>query len=91
MRCSHGQAWTESGCSGGVKLLDWDSAMNLRLPGAAWRLPQKDELESIVATNCTRPAIKETAFPGTPSIQYWTKHADRAVLCLGFVLQTIDA
>jgi hypothetical protein len=74
MRCSYGQAWTESGgCSGEVKLLDWDGAMGLRLPGnIAWRLPQKDELESIVAANCKRPAIDETVFPDTPSIQYWT-------------------
>ena len=74
MRCSYGQAWTESGgYSGEVKLLDWDGAMGLRLPGnIAWRLPQKDELESIVATNCKRPAIDETVFPDTPSIQYWT-------------------
>jgi len=74
MRCSYGQVWIENGgCSGSVKLLDWDSAMGLRLPGnAAWRLPQKDELGSIVATNCKRPAINETLFPGTPSVQYWT-------------------
>jgi hypothetical protein len=74
MRCSYGQAWTDDGgCSGSAKMLDWDSAMGLVLPGgAAWRLPQKDELESIVATNCKRPAINETVFPGTPSIQYWT-------------------
>jgi hypothetical protein len=74
MRCSYGQAWKEeSGCTGEVKLLDWESAMRLRLPGdAAWRLPRKDELESIVATNCKRPAIDETVFPDTPSIQYWT-------------------
>ncbi len=74
MRCSYGQRWTEDdGCSGSVTLLDWDSAMALHWRGdAAWRLPQRDELQSIVATNCKRPAINETVFPGTPSIQYWT-------------------
>jgi hypothetical protein len=77
MRCSYGQEWTEGGgCSGAVKLLDWDSAMALRLPGTdAWRLPQKDELESIVAINCKKPAIDETVFPATPSVQYWTSTA----------------
>ena len=76
-RCSYGQHWTEAGlCSGSVKLLDWDSAMGLRLQGdASWRLPQRDELQSIVAHNCKRPAINETLFPGTPSIQYWTSTA----------------
>ncbi len=47
--------------------------MALHLPGDdAWRLPQKDELESIVAINCKKPAIDETVFPATPSVQYWT-------------------
>ena len=77
MRCSYGQEWTEAGgCSGSVKLLDWDSAMGLHGQGdAAWRLPQKDELQSIVAPGCKKPAINETVFPGTPSIQYWTSTA----------------
>jgi hypothetical protein len=77
MRCSYGQDWTEgAGCSGSVKLLDWDSAMGLRWRGdAAWRVPQKDELQTIVAPGCKKPAINETLFPGTPSIQYWTSTA----------------
>jgi len=77
MRFSQGQLWTEGGgCSGSVKLLDWDSAMGLHLQGdASWRLPQRDELQSIVASSCKRPAIDETVFPGTPSIQYWTSTA----------------
>jgi hypothetical protein len=77
MRCSYGQEWTEGGgCAGSAKLLDWDSAMELRWRGdAAWRLPQKDELQSLVAPGCKKPAINETVFPGTPSIQYWTSTA----------------
>jgi hypothetical protein len=74
MRCSYGQQWIEgSGCAGSVKLLDWDSAMALQSHGdPAWRLPQRDELQSIVTHNCKRPAIDETVFPGTESVQYWT-------------------
>jgi hypothetical protein len=77
MRCSYGQQWTEdSGCSGSVRLLDWDAAMGLHWRGnSAWRLPQRDELQSIVATNCKKPAVNEAVFPGTPSIQYWTSTA----------------
>ena len=64
-RCSYGQQWTEGGgCSGSARLLDWDSAMGLHLQGDAnWRLPQRDELQSIVAPNCKRPAINETVTP----------------------------
>jgi hypothetical protein len=76
-RCSYGQQWTEDGgCSGSVKLLDWHSAMGLHLKGDGdWRLPDRDELQSIVARNCKKPAINDTVFPGTPSIQYWTSTA----------------
>jgi len=76
-RCSYGQQWTESGvCSGSVELLDWDRAMGLHWQGDAdWRLPERDELQSIVAPNCKKPAINETVFPNTPSIQYWTSTA----------------
>jgi hypothetical protein len=76
-RCSYGQQWTEDGgCSGSVKLLDWHSAVGLHLQeDADWRLPERDELQSIVAPNCKKPAINETVFPGTPSIQYWTSTA----------------
>jgi Protein of unknown function (DUF1566) len=74
MRCSYGQQWSdEGGCSGTARLIDWDSAMGLHLPdGVAWRLPERDELQSIVDHGCKRPAINETVFPATPSIQYWT-------------------
>lgn len=74
MRCSYGQEWTAAdGCFGSLKLLDWESAMGVRWrDDAAWRLPQKDELQSLVAPGCKKPAINETVFPGTPSIQYWT-------------------
>ena len=77
MRCSYGQAWTASGgCSGAATLVDWEGAMALPPPGsAAWRVPQKEELESIVATNCKRPAIDQAVFPETPSVQYWTSTA----------------
>jgi len=77
-RCSYGQKWTEAdGCSGSVRLLDWDNAMGLHLQGDGnWRLPQRDELQSIVAPNCKRPAINDMVFPGTPSVQYWTSTAN---------------
>lgn len=74
MRCSYGQQWSDDGgCSGSADLMDWDSAMGLHLQGTtAWRLPERDELQSIVDHRCKRPAINEAVFPATPSIQYWT-------------------
>jgi hypothetical protein len=74
MRCSYGQQWSDDGgCSGSADLMDWDGAMGLHLQGTtAWRLPERDELQSIVDHRCKRPAINEAVFPATPSIQYWT-------------------
>jgi hypothetical protein len=74
MRCSYGQSWRKGGgCDGDVKPVDWDAAMALRVPGdSAWRLPTKEELDSIVEWDCKKPAINEDVFPGTALMAYWT-------------------
>jgi hypothetical protein len=74
MRCSYGQTSRKGrGCDGDVKRVDWDAAMALRVPGdSAWRLPTKDELDSIVESDCKKPAIDEDVFPGTALMAYWT-------------------
>ncbi len=38
-----------------------------------WRLPDKDELETLVLHSTTNPAIDDVAFPDTPSAPFWTK------------------
>jgi hypothetical protein len=77
MRCSYGQEWSDQGgCSGVVRELDWDAAMALHVEDdGTWRVPQKEELDSIVATNCKKPAINEEVFPDTPWMRYWTSTA----------------
>jgi hypothetical protein len=74
MRCSYGQTFRRGGgCDGDVRRMDWDAAMALRVPGdSAWRLPTKDELDTIVESTCTKPAIDEGVFPGTALMAYWT-------------------
>lgn len=37
-----------------------------------WRLPSKNELESMVKVDAYAPAIDTTAFPGTVSDRYWS-------------------
>jgi|GEM_PF-911217 len=51
MRCSIGQTWNGSTCTGEAQKMDWNSAMALRNSYGGysdWRLPNKSELESLV-------------------------------------------
>jgi hypothetical protein len=48
---------------------------NLATDGGGWRLPEIAELETLVDTSRASPAIDPTAFPGTPSTQFWSRSA----------------
>ena len=37
-----------------------------------WRLPNRNELASLVERKCTAPAINATLFPRTPAQSFWT-------------------
>ncbi|MGM0554506.1 MAG: DUF1566 domain-containing protein [Pseudomonadota bacterium] len=90
MRCSLGQSWDGSTCTGTATTHTWQGALQLAAdinsgvsdadndgqPGFAghtdWRLPNRNELESIVEERCWNPAINEAVFPGTPNDWYWS-------------------
>jgi hypothetical protein len=80
MRCSLGQTWI-SGCTGTVASYSWKNSLeavrNLNSFGgfaghADWRLPNKNELASIVEDRCWTPAINGSVFPDTPSGRFWS-------------------
>ncbi len=76
-RCAIGQEWTGSGCSGEPELLDWAAALNVadqaEISGQSdWRLPNRNELSSIVETRCHDPAINGTVFPDSQGGGFWT-------------------
>jgi Protein of unknown function (DUF1566) len=86
-KCSLGQSWTENIpndgsddlCSGEAATYTWRSALeaaqsanrNSYLGQSDWRVPNKNELESLVESACYDPAINSSRFPAKPSVLYW--------------------
>ncbi len=62
-RCSVGQTWTEGTCSGRARILKFSQTP--ALVGGGWRVPNIDELSSLVIQG-GRPTIDAEAFPATP-------------------------
>lgn len=76
-RCSLGQSWDGTDCTGTATTFTWQQALAAgaqhSLGGFSdWRLPNKNELASIVEYRCVDPAINNQAFPNTPSAWYWS-------------------
>jgi len=73
-KCSLGQNNDEK-CSGKASTYSWDDAVknceSLQLADKKWRLPTKEELESIIVTD-SKPSINQNLFPSTEIAYYWT-------------------
>lgn len=82
MRCALGQKWSSEAnvCTQDAsteRLYTWPEALSIahsiEVGGYAdWRLPNKNELSSIVERACTGPAINEQIYPGTALASFWT-------------------
>ena len=84
MRCSLGQNWDGNTCDGSAAILSWADSLKAAVAHefagySDWRLPNKNELESLVEGRCFSPAISETAFPATPPAYFWTSSPYAAV------------
>ncbi|MCO7069406.1 DUF1566 domain-containing protein [Vibrio cholerae] len=80
-RCSLGQSWDGTDCTGSATAFNWQQALAAAtqhtLAGFSdWRLPNKNELASIVEYRCYQPAINHQQFPNTPSAWYWSSSPD---------------
>ena len=77
LRCSTGQTWDGSNCSGEIvrlNLIEMKEAIkqaNEQLKGI-WRLPTRKELEGIVCSSCPDTKINNEVFPSTPAEPFWT-------------------
>jgi len=81
MRCSLGQVWNGTTCTGTPSSLTWQSALeaaqglNQRGGYAShsdWRVPHIPELAMIAERQCSNPRINITLFPATPAEYFWT-------------------
>ncbi len=76
-RCTEGQTWNGSTCSGTTKTYTYDQANALTgtVPFAGqsdWRLPTEDELLSLEDYSTFNPAINPSIFPATPGLSFWS-------------------
>lgn len=77
MRCVLGQTWSDNTCNGTAQTYQWWTALQMAdsysFAGYSdWRLPNKNELASIVEEACFSPAINTLAFPNDPAWIVWS-------------------
>lgn len=80
MRCSMGQTWTGSTCTGTAIYYTWNQANALTgtvsfAGNSDWRLPNIRELQTIVDGLTSNPAIDWVVFPATPIALFWSASA----------------
>lgn len=72
-RCSLGQAWNGSTCTGTATTHTWQDALTkAKALGNGYRLPNIKELQSLVEPANYNPAINTNLFPNTPSSYFWS-------------------
>ncbi len=65
-RCSLGQTWSGSSCTGGGGQYNLQGALQAaQNTEGGWRLPNIKELRSLVERSCFSPSVNERIFPNT--------------------------
>ena len=71
-RCPLGSTFSEGECDRRFSSVDWQDALQAaEAEGDGWRVPNVNEMVSIVEECTTTPAVNEVVFPATAS-QLWT-------------------
>jgi uncharacterized caspase-like protein len=76
-RCAEGMRWSGRACEGVALRLGWSTALAksqeiARAEGINWRLPERDELMSLVDRSVSSAKLDPSAFPATPAFFFWT-------------------
>ena len=78
MTCPVGMVWKGNTCAGIAKKYELKfipqiiEIANDQLKGS-WRLPTRNELESLICQKCQKVKINLKIFPKTPAEPFWTK------------------
>jgi len=75
-RCAEGLKWNGRTCDGKLMKFFYHEAKTRASASGGWRLPTREELESIVVKGKKKPMIDTAAFPNTPSQQFWAVRED---------------
>jgi hypothetical protein len=80
-RCAEGQAYAAGRCQGAAALWKWNDAVTkFGVQGDGWRMPNVDELSSIVENRCRSPSANLALFPDTPSSAFWSASSSTSQL-----------
>jgi len=76
-RCAEGMEYSGDTCVGIAGTFDYNGALQratdqANKTGLGWRVPDKDELASIVDKSLPNSSIDPTSFPATPNNWFWT-------------------
>lgn len=71
-RCSIGQQWDGTSCTGTAQAMTWIDALKTTTTHTGWRVPNLRELQSLIEEACFDSSINYTLFPNTVSDAYWT-------------------
>lgn len=76
-RCALGQTWNGAGCDGTPDALGWEVALQAAVAHTQqgrsdWRLPNRNELASLIENRCATPALNISIFPDAPAQESWT-------------------
>ncbi|MEH6826190.1 MAG: DUF1566 domain-containing protein [Motiliproteus sp.] len=95
-RCSVGTTWVSGkGCTGRIKIMSLSAAKRLaQTLGDGWRVPDIEELYSIVEPQCSDPAINIEVFPDVRDLgegaPYWSISEVQELPMLFYYIDFLD-